>query len=302
MTEHDFTLMDRIQKIQSTIRQHGEENFYISFSGGKDSTVLHRLIDVAMPGNRIPRVFADTGIEFRAIRNFVEREREKDDRIQLIKPSVPVKKMLEEHGYPFKSKQHSKWLDTYQRNGMTWSIKNYIGEGEKTLYRPCPKKLKYQFDESFPLRISDKCCTYMKEKPITGWAKKNNRRIGISGILREEGGRRMHAKCVVETAGKVRSFHPLAVVTKTWEEWFINAFNVELCELYYPPFNFERTGCKGCPFALHLQQELDTLEELLPNERKQCEVLWKPVYDEYRRIGYRLKPREDFEQMTLEGT
>jgi hypothetical protein len=46
---------------------------------------------------------------------------------------------------------------------------------------------------------------------------------------------------------------------------------------------------KGCPFALKLQEELDKMEEYFPNERKQCEIIWKPVYDEYRRIGYRLK-------------
>jgi hypothetical protein len=34
------------------------------------------------------------------------------------------------------------------------------------------------------------------------------------------------------------------------------------------------------------------MEELLPNERKACEVIWKPVYEEYRRIGYRLTKSE----------
>ncbi len=50
--------------------------------------------------------------------------------------------------------------------------------------------------------------------------------------------------------------------------------------------------CKGCPFALHLQDELENMARLLPNERKQCEILWKPVYEEYRRIGYRLDKYE----------
>ena len=30
----------------------------------------------------------------------------------------------------------------------------------------------------------------------------------------------------------------------------------------------------------------------MPNERKQCEYIWKPVYEEYRRLGYRLKKVE----------
>lgn len=28
------------------------------------------------------------------------------------------------------------------------------------------------------------------------------------------------------------------------------------------------------------------------NERKACEVIWKPVYEEYRRIDYRLTKSE----------
>ena len=35
-------------------------------------------------------------------------------------------------------------------------------------------------------------------------------------------------------------------------------------------------------------------DKVLPNERKQCEFIWKPVYEEYRRIGYRLKPYKQF--------
>ena len=72
MTENEFLLADRIAKIKSTIEKYGEENFYISFSGGKDSTVLSALVDIALPGNTIPRVYANTGLEF------VERERERE--------------------------------------------------------------------------------------------------------------------------------------------------------------------------------------------------------------------------------
>lgn len=71
---NEFLLQDRIQKIQQIIRKYGEENFYISFSGGKDSTVLSALVDMAIPENKIPRVYANTGIEYRLILDFVERE------------------------------------------------------------------------------------------------------------------------------------------------------------------------------------------------------------------------------------
>lgn len=74
---NEFLLQDRIQKIQQIIRKYGEENFYISFSGGKDSTVLSALVDMAIPNNKIPRVYVNTGIEYRLILDFVERERER---------------------------------------------------------------------------------------------------------------------------------------------------------------------------------------------------------------------------------
>ncbi len=77
MTENEFLLYDRLQKIKSTIDKYGEDNFYLSFSGGKDSTVLSALLDMACPGNKIPRVYANTGIEYRLILEFVERERER---------------------------------------------------------------------------------------------------------------------------------------------------------------------------------------------------------------------------------
>ena len=105
-----------------------------------------------------------------------------------------------------------------------------------------------------------------------------------------EGGRRSTTNCLTfRNNGKVLSFHPLAPVTKAWEDWFIEEYNIRICDIYKEPYNFTRTGCKGCPFALELQEELDTLERFFPKERAQCEIIWKPVYDEYRRLGYRLR-------------
>lgn len=40
MTDNEFLLQDRVQKIQQIINKYGEDTFYLSFSGGKDSTVF----------------------------------------------------------------------------------------------------------------------------------------------------------------------------------------------------------------------------------------------------------------------
>jgi 3'-phosphoadenosine 5'-phosphosulfate sulfotransferase (PAPS reductase)/FAD synthetase len=311
MTENEFLLEDRIAKIRSVIEKYGEDNFYLSFSGGKDSTVLSHLIDMALPENRIPRVYANTGIEYRKMLEFVEREREKDHLWELImlKPSVPIKPTLEEYGYPFKSKSHSAMVALYQKykttdghiglqhylhistDGVDWNSSN-----------SCPKKLKYQFTPEFQIKISDKCCLKMKEEPLEKWAKENNKAYSILGLMREEGGRRKTAQCLAFKGKKFKSFQPLAPLSSEWEEWFIEEYKIELCDLYLPPYNFDRTGCKGCPFAIGLQQELEVLQKFFPDEKRQCEYIWKPVYEEYRRIGYRLKQQnEECIECEIEG-
>lgn len=42
-------------------------------------------------------------------------------------------------------------------------------------------------------------------------------------------------------------------------------------------------------YLLDLQEQLDIMGKYLPEEKRQCERIWKPVYDEYRRINFRLK-------------
>lgn len=289
MTEYEFLLEDRLAKIKSVINQYGLENFYISFSGGKDSTVLHNLIDIAIPDNKIPRVYVNTGIDLNMIRDFVFGLSGQDNRINIITPHVNIKTTLDREGYPFKSKLHSKFVDYYQRNGKTETYYSYLGLNNKWGKKlQCPKILKYQFTDEFKLKISYKCCLNLKEKPLICWSRDNKRPFCINGIMQDEGGRRVAAKCLAFSGDKLKAFQPLVPLSKDWENWFISAYNIKICDIYKPPFNFDRTGCKGCPFSLNLQNELDVLQRFFPNERKQCEYIWKPVYDEYRRIGYRL--------------
>ena len=287
LTEHEFLLEDRIAKIQSIIKQGGEERFYLSFSGGKDSTVLHYLLDMALPNNKIPRVFINTGIEYNMIVDFVKELAKNDDRIEILNVGKNIKKTLDEVGYPFKSKEHSLKLSEFKKGSRAQSVLDYM-QG-KTKFA-CPKKLLYQFNDDFTLKISDRCCYELKKKPFYSYQKETGKTITLTGMRREEGGQRGHLPCIVsDKTGKLLKFHPLSVVSEQWEDWFIQNYKIRLCELYYPPFNFKRTGCKGCPYNLDLQEQLLIMEKHLPNEAKQCEMIWKPIYDEYRRINYRLK-------------
>lgn len=299
MTDNEILLKDRIEKIKSVIKKYGEGNFYISYSGGKDSTVLSALIDIALPNNEIPRVYANTGIELNMIRDFVIELQKTDKRIVIIKPTLPIRQILEKEGYPFKSKEHSLYVSEYQRMGENSAYyQRYLYPQEKRKRYGCPKILRYQFTPEFKLKISKKCCDELKKKPLKKWMKENDKRYCITGMIREEGGARNQISCF---SFKQKKFNPLAPVTKEWEDWLIEKYSIKICDIYKEPYNFTRTGCKGCPFAIDLQHNLNVMEEYFPNERKQCEIIWKPVYDEYRRLGYRLKDKVESEEHGYEN-
>lgn len=288
MIDNELLLSDRLHVIKDTINKYGEENFYLSFSGGKDSTVLHYLIDEALPNNEIPRVFINTGIEYNYIREFVYSMKEKDERFVVINSGVNIKRMLDEKGYPFKSKEHSCKLAMFQNKGnVTKSVNRYINGDCFS----CPKILKYQFTDSFNLKVSDKCCYELKKNPIKRYEKESGRSVAILGLRMHEGGQRAnHSGCAVFNSKHVlRKFKPLNKCPNEFIDWYITQRKIGLCNLYYHPYNFKRTGCKGCPYSINIQQQLDVMKKYFPHELEQCELIWGPVYDEYRKIGYRLK-------------
>ena len=295
--DYELLLQDRLGVIRQTNAIYNLlDNSYLSFSGGKDSTILHYLLDIALPNNNIPRVYIDTGIEYRAIREFVMSLAEHDERFVIIKPSKPIKQVLETYGYPFKSKEHSLRVEQYNEGKNSNYIQKYISgidkKGKPTSFA-CPKLLLYQFENKGAYNYSNKCCLKLKKEPAKKWAKANNKTIILTGMRKEEGGNRARLGCIItDKNGKLQKFHPLIVVDEEWENEFIKHNNIKLCKLYYEPFNFKRTGCVGCPFSLTLENDLQIMEKFLPSERKMCEMIWKPVYQEYRRLNYRLHNQE----------
>lgn len=110
---------------------------YVSFSGGKDSTVL---LDICRKIDRnIPAVFVDTGLEYPEIRNFVKTF----DNVTWLKPKMNFKKVIEKYGYPFISKEVSECV--YGARKYLKKIKEKIDEEkideEKTPYEYAFKKI-----------------------------------------------------------------------------------------------------------------------------------------------------------------
>ena len=146
--DYELTLFDRLEVIKATDKKYDlEHNAYLSFSGGKDSTILHHLLDMALPNNNIPRVFIDTGIEYQKIREFVLELAKSDNRFVFIKPSKPIRQTLDKVGYPFKSKQHSHNIMVYQRHTKEFEEIRKVIDSDTALLK------NYDFIHSLPLGI-----------------------------------------------------------------------------------------------------------------------------------------------------
>ena len=74
--------------------EHWDGMVYVSFSGGKDSTVLLHLVRSMYP--EVPAVFCDTGLEYPEIRDFVKTF----DNVTWLKPKMTFRDVLKKYGYP----------------------------------------------------------------------------------------------------------------------------------------------------------------------------------------------------------
>jgi len=219
---------------------HG--NIYISFSGGKDSTVLLDLVRRQFP--EVPAVFVDTGLEYPEIREFVKTI----DNVIWLKPDKSFKKILDEYGYPVISKEQSQYIHQY-RTAKSEKTKDTRLNGNKWGQGKISEKWKYMLQA--PFKISDRCCEYMKKKPFKKYEKETNRKP-IIGIMAEESSLRKSSYrkygCNIYDTKRPQS-RPLIFWTEKdiWE--YIKQNNIEYSKIYN--MGYERTGCMFCMYGLH---------------------------------------------------
>ena len=105
LTMQGWPLERKIQESRTLIREwyeHYDGKVFVSFSGGKDSTLLLNLVRGLYPD--VPAAYADTGMEYPEIQEFVRSI----PNVAWLQPAMPFTQIIEQYGYPVISKDVAK--------------------------------------------------------------------------------------------------------------------------------------------------------------------------------------------------
>ena len=104
--KQSLPLMAKVHMSQARIREwydHWQGNVFISFSGGKDSTVLAHLVHEYY--SDVPLVFSNTGLEYPEIQAFAKKMG-----ATFVRPKMMFSEVISTYGYPIISKEVSECI------------------------------------------------------------------------------------------------------------------------------------------------------------------------------------------------
>ena len=94
------------RRINEWVDEFGEDGVYLSFSGGKDSTVLGHIIREFCGYKNIPFVFVDVPTQFPELKQFAMTF----DNLVILKPKISFAQFCEKYGFPMFSKEISECI------------------------------------------------------------------------------------------------------------------------------------------------------------------------------------------------
>lgn len=248
----------------------------VSFSGGKDSTVVLDLVRRVNP--EIPAIFSNTGLEFPEIVKFAMSK----DNVIVVRPKKNFMQVLLEFGYPLISKDISLRIRTarlmdgekgYHSKRCVMGTETFIGTDgqEHESFFNCEKYLPLS---QLPIRISDMCCRIIKEAPIAMYQKEHGL-SPIMGTMAAESRRRKKGwltnGCNLFAGSNTRSM-PIGFWTEQDVFWYIKKYKIPICSVYgeiVPETSAsvknsngiclkcsgrDRTGCTFCCYGVHLEE------------------------------------------------
>lgn len=88
-------------RLREWVKAFGEDGVYVSFSGGKDSTVLLTIAREMYPN--IPAVFVDVPTQYPELRQFAKTF----DNVEIVRPHMTFLEVCDKYGFPLISKEVS---------------------------------------------------------------------------------------------------------------------------------------------------------------------------------------------------
>jgi len=90
-------------RVRAWIHEYGEDKVYVSFSGGKDSTVLLDLVRNEFGYKNVKAMFVDVPTQYPELRKFVKTF----DNVDIVKPKTNFFEVCSKYGFPLISKETS---------------------------------------------------------------------------------------------------------------------------------------------------------------------------------------------------
>lgn len=289
-------LQAKIRMTERRIRdwyEHWNGEVYVSFSGGKDSTVLLDIARRMYPD--IEAVFVDTGLEYPEIRAFVKTF----ENVTILRPEMSFVEVIRTKGYPIISKEVSKHVAQARRGGIG-SLSAFDGkmlDGTVSAWRERFIKYKPLLRMDFP--ISNKCCDVMKKKPAKEFEKRTGKKPIIATMTEESDFRKkswLKTGCNAFEGDRPTS-QPMSFWTEQDVYLYIKENNLPIASVYgevvyeHNPAQMRieefglteggtdrltttgctRTGCIFCGFGCHLDKSPSRFERLRETHPRQYE-------------------------------
>ena len=246
--EVDFYLYD----LESKFKKINPKEYYLSYSGGKDSHFLYWFIKEWLHDDEIQIVGVNTYMEHHDI---LERIKKNCDVILL--PKMKPFEIKEKYGTPCFSKWQDDMISRYQNGSRSKSTMESI-TGENRITFKINNKAKELLLNGKLHKVSNKCCKVIKKDTLKEYEKSSKRKA----ILGVRGSESMLRKSKYSTCfTKDKKFTPIHDLTDELLEKIYKKYNIEIPEVYK---YIDRTGCMGCPYGSkggNTEKELSLLKE-----------------------------------------
>lgn len=263
---------------------------YVSFSGGKDSTVLAYLVARYLASYRTPPwplnlVFVNTGLEYPEIQHFVDDYavwlRKKFPRVTInltrLRPKMNIRQVVRKYGYSIVSKEVADTVYEARKNPNCVRAKKLRGElldkeGKTSMYN-CDN---WAFLMDAPFSISDRCCHVMKKASAHRYDGESKEKPMVATMADE--GRQRFTKWLATGCNAFDGKRPMGKPMSFWTEQDVLRFIVDQelpiasvygdivasdgendygatlidCKLHCT--GCQRTGCMFCGFGAHLEK------------------------------------------------